>query len=318
MKSERRLSFGNALIFAVLFVTLVFASVGCVSGATAPEEEWDKTFGGTESDWAYSVQQTSDGGYVLAGYTESYGAGDGDAWLIKTDSNGNKEWSKTFGGTEADGARSVQQTSDGGYILAGYTRSYGAGGDAWLIKTDSNGNEIFDEVFGGYKSDSASAVQQTSDGGYILAGDTMSYGAGGDALLIKTDSNGKKEWDKTFGGADLDMMSSVQQTSDGGYIVAGYTRSYGAGRAGAWLIKLKGKPTPTVTPTVTPTTTTQTEKDSDGDGVPDEYDYAPNDPNVQTKDDVKIPGFGAIFALCSLLAVVFGLRRWRKRIRNSE
>lgn len=187
-------------IFAVLFVTLTFASIGCVSGATAPEEEWDKTFGGTESDWAYSIQQTSDGGYILAGYT-------------------------------------------------------------------------------------------------------YSYGARGDALLIKTNSNGKKEWDKTFGGNDLDMMSSVQQTSDGGYILAGDTNSYGIGKAGVWLIKLKGKPTPTVTPTP------EAEKDSDVDGVPDDYDYAPNDPNVQTEDDVKTPGFGTTFAICSLLAVAFSLRQ---------
>ncbi|MCK5720989.1 MAG: hypothetical protein KAI84_00495, partial [Gammaproteobacteria bacterium] len=116
-----------------LLVLLIF-----MGGASAyPYELWNKTFGGTDYDAAHSVQQTSDGGYVLAGST-----GPGDAWLIKTDANGDLKWSKTFGGTDIHGAYSVQQTSDGGYILAGYTISFGVSGqDAWLIKTDANGNE---------------------------------------------------------------------------------------------------------------------------------------------------------------------------------
>ena len=143
-----------------------------------PEEAWSKTFGGTEyNDYAQSVQQTSDGGYILAGYT--YGAGYADAWMVKTDSNGNKQWSKTFGGTDDDRAWSVQQTADGGYILAGDTLSYGAGRtDFWMVKTNSSGNKQWDKTFGGTGWDFAKSVQQTADGGYILAGDTLSYGAG--------------------------------------------------------------------------------------------------------------------------------------------
>jgi ribosomal protein S11 len=150
-----------------------------------------KTYGGTGSDNASSVQQTSDGGYMVAGYTESFGAGGSDIFLIKTDASGNVIWAKTYGGTHSDYASSVQQTSDGGYIVAGYTFSFGAGiNDIFLIKTDANGNVIWAKTYGGTAYDYAYSVQQTSDGGYIVAGYTRSFGAGGDnVFLIKTDAN---------------------------------------------------------------------------------------------------------------------------------
>ena len=217
-----------------------------VVAEAAPEIEWDVTFGGSKYDLAYSVQQTSDKGYIVAGATWSFGAdidNDGDFWLIKTDKNGNKEWDKILGGEGRDWAYSVQQTSDKGYIIAG-SKSFGAGNeDFWLVKTDSNGNKEWDKTFGGSYYDEARSVQQTSDGGYIVAGyiGRNSFGGGnGDFLLVKTDSNGNKEWDKTFGGSNYDFANSVQQTSDGGYIVAGITRSFGAGNEDFWLIKLKG------------------------------------------------------------------------------
>jgi hypothetical protein len=203
---------------------------------------WDRYIDAGNVEVAKSVQQTSDGGYILVG--ETYGGGSGDAWLVKTHSNGKVDWSKTFGGTDYDDANSVQQTSDGGYILAGDTRSYGAGGrDFWLVKTDSNGNEQWNKTFGGTDWDWANSVQQTSDGGYILVGETYSYGAGSiDAWLVKTNSNGNEQWNKTFGGTKTDRASSVQQTSDDGYILVGETYSYGAGNADFWLIKVKGEP----------------------------------------------------------------------------
>jgi len=203
-----------------------------------PVQKWQRTFGGANYDWAESVQQTSDGGYILAGSTYSFGAGGVDAYLVKTDAQGNLLWQRTFGGASEDWAESVRQTSDGGYILAGDTDSFGAGGsDAYLIKTDASGNLLWQRTFGGTGDDCASSVQQTSDGGYILAGGTYSFGAGGDAYLVKTDAQGNLLWQRTFGGADADWAESVQQTSDGGYILAGSTYSFGAGRWDAYLVK---------------------------------------------------------------------------------
>lgn len=201
---------------------------------------WQKSFGGKYWEVANYGQQTSDGGYILVGKTETYGAGDLDFYLVKTDASGNKTWQKTFGGADEDIADSGQQTSDGGYILAGHTYSYGAGyKDIFLVKTDTSGNKTWEKVFGGSKSEIAHAVKQTSDGGYILAGETYSYGAGGkDMILIKTDSSGNKIWQKTFGGSGSDIAHSVQQTSDGGYILAGETYSYGAGSLDMYLVKV--------------------------------------------------------------------------------
>jgi hypothetical protein len=224
----------RGLILALLNVSLV-----ALFTQPAYAVKFAKTYGGASYDWAFSVQQTSDGGYILAGYTSSFGAGGYDIFLIKTDANGNISWAKTYGGTSYDGAHSVQQTSDGGYIVAGLTYSFGAGGyDIFLIKTDANGNISWAKTYGGTSYDGAHSVQQTSDGGYIVAGGTRSFGAGSeDIFLIKTDANGNRIWAKTYGGTNDDYASSVQQTSDGGYIVAGITWSFGAGWRDIFLIK---------------------------------------------------------------------------------
>ncbi|MFZ8826687.1 MAG: T9SS type A sorting domain-containing protein [Candidatus Caldipriscus sp.] len=200
--------------------------------------QWAKTYGGTGIDIAYSVQQTSDGGYIVAGTTTSFGAGYSDFFLLKTDANGNVQWAKTYGGTSYDWAYSVQQTSDGGYIVAGATLSFDTSDNILLIKTDANGNIIWAKTYGVNLTvvyDEAYSVQQTSDGGYIVAGIT---GVGGDNFfLIKTDENGNVQWAKTYGGTYQEWAYSVQQTSDGGYIVAGWTWSFGAGRYDIFLIK---------------------------------------------------------------------------------
>ncbi len=207
--------------------------------------QWERIFGESNAnEQAYSIQQTSDGGYIIAGLIDSCAANPQerceDVYLIKTDSAGNTQWDKTFGGSGFETGQSVQQTSNGGYIVAGRSSSYGAGGyDVYLIKTDSAGNMLWQKTFGGSDYDEGYLVQQTADGGYIIAGRTSSYGAGGcDVYLIKTDSAGNMQWEKTFGGSGYDVGYSVQQTSDSGYIIAGDTSSYGAGGYDVYLIKV--------------------------------------------------------------------------------
>lgn len=204
---------------------------------------WERIFGGSTHDEAAAVQQTTEGGYIVAGYTRSYGAGYEDAWLIKTDADGNELWNRTYGNEFPDEAKSVQQTTDGGYILAGYTNILNPSGllntQFALLKTDGDGNAQWSQTYGGEEIDSAASVQQTADGGYVIAGTTRSFGAGGqDFWLIKTDASGSEEWNQTFGGLEKDVAYAVTQAADGGYIVAGTTSSFGAGEVGdLWLVK---------------------------------------------------------------------------------
>jgi len=201
--------------------------------------EWIKTYGGRGQEKAYELVETSDGGYAVAGYTGSFGAGSYDFWLVKTDASGKMEWSKTYGGAGWDMASSLIITSDGGYALAGYTESFGVGGrDSWLVKTDEYGNMEWNKTYGGTGNDRISSLVETSDGGYALAGYTYSFGAGGwDFWLVKTDAAGNMLWSQTYGGANHDYGHSVVETSDGGYALAGKTSSGNTGDSDFWLVK---------------------------------------------------------------------------------
>jgi hypothetical protein len=226
--------------------------------------EWRRCLGGSRGDILHSVQQTSDGGYICAGYASSNDGdvsgnhGGGDAWLVKLGTDGVIQWQKCFGGANQDEFYSAQQTADGGYIAGGYTTSNsgdvsGNHGyrDAWVVRTDSLGNLQWQKCLGGSGAEEARQVQRTCDGGYILAGftnskdgDVSTNHGSADGWVVKLDSSGVVQWQRVMGGSLPDYLWSVQQTRDGGYVTAGYTTSYDGDisrtNAGSdyWVVKL--------------------------------------------------------------------------------
>jgi hypothetical protein len=269
----------HASLLILLFVLPAFA-----------QQRWERTYGGSGYEEGCSVQQTRDGGYIVTGWTNSFGAGNEDVYLIKTDSLGDTLWMRTYGGGNSDFGYSVQQTQDGGYIISGETYSFGAGyTDVYLIKTDAKGKTVWTRTYGWSDEDRRYSVQQSRNGEYIVAGETYPYGrpdtsyvyllklnSHGDTLwarnlgtdavgysvqqtqdggyiiggtvftqggwdndiyLLKTDSFGYVLWDRSYGGIDLDFGLSVQQTQDKGYIISGSTWSFGSGYNDVYLIK---------------------------------------------------------------------------------
>jgi hypothetical protein len=199
---------------------------------------WTQAYGGSAYDYALSVKETADSGYIIAGVTNSFGAGYRDLYLIKTDSIGDTTWTRTIGGSENDVGAAVLQTADGGYIITGTTYSYSAGsGDVWIVKTDANGGFVWNQNYGGADSDAGWDIKPTSDGGYIITGQTRSYGAGDfDVYLLKTDSLGDTLWTRTYGGVGEDRGYSVLAHA-GGYTIAGYTVSFGGGGDDVFLVR---------------------------------------------------------------------------------
>jgi len=224
------------LLFSMLLCFIVLSSFLSLNA------QWARIYGGSDFnfDFLWSIQQTSDGGYIVAGSSESFGAGSLDFWVLKLTSTGEIEWQRTYGGIYWDEAFSIQQTSDGGYIVAGFTLSFGAGDeDSWILKLNSAGDIEWQYTYGGSKHDSFHSVQQTSDGGYIVAGDTASFGdESGDIWVLKLLSTGEIEWQYTYGGIFSDYSPSIQQTSDGGYIVASSSESFDAIDSDFWVLKL--------------------------------------------------------------------------------
>jgi hypothetical protein len=202
--------------------------------------QWTKTIGGEGIDYGHSLIQTSDGGYAIAGSTYSFGAREEDVYVVKLDAKGNLQWTKTIGGEGSEGGSSIIQTSDGGYAIAGGTNSFGAGnGDVYVVKLDAKGNLQWTKTIGGKSNENGSSLIQTSDGGYAIAGYTESFGAGQwDIYVVKLDAKGNLQWTKTIGGPKIEAGSSLIQTSDGGYVITGYTKSFGAGREDVYVVKL--------------------------------------------------------------------------------
>jgi len=217
---------------------------------------WEKTFGESESEFAYAVSRTPDNGCIVAGEKRIYNVLDDynltssykwDLYVIRLDSTGATLWEKWYGGADYDRANAVIATGDGGSIVAGHTQSYADGytppphnkKDIWIIKLTSSGEKSWEVVHGGKEADGINSIDRTPDGGYIAAGFTASYGSGSyDCEVIRLDASGNILWEKAYGGTLPDVANCIRSTTDGGFIVAGETWSYGAGKTDFWVLKL--------------------------------------------------------------------------------
>ncbi len=201
---------------------------------------WEKRFGGPGDDSGWAIRQTADGGFVLAGFTESRGAGGFDCYLVRTDASGEERWSATYGGERDDRCWSLETVPGGGFILAGETQSLGGGAeDCYLVRTDATGKELWSRSYGGEKGDRCFSIASVDDGGFMLAGQTYSFGAGDrDVYVIRTDEAGRLEWSRTYGGSASDVGHFVTATAAGPFVVTGYTTSLAESGDDPFLIKL--------------------------------------------------------------------------------
>jgi len=224
----------------LLFRITLFALLPALFFAQIPDTLWTKIYGGVDPDIGLSLQQTSDNGYIITGWTRSLGAGGADIYLIKTDSLGDTLWTRTYGGVLDDQGFSVRQTFDGGFIIAGLTASFGAGDiDIYLVRTDSLGDTLWTGTYGSVDRDKGNSVLQIADGGFIVAGSYTWFGSA-DVSLMRVAPNNCPIWWFNYGGDYPDYGYSVQATSDSGYIITGETRSYGPGtpdKSNVYLIK---------------------------------------------------------------------------------
>jgi len=223
-------------LFSIFFISPFLAS----SVSIEPKVEWDKTFGGPKDEYGWSVDLTADDGFIIACSTESYGSGSDDAWVIKTDSLGNIEWSKTFGGEKYDILYSLKQNPDGSYIGVGETLSFNSDcSDLWVIKLDSGGNMLWNKTFGDAGFDTGRSVYQTSEGDFIISGNYHDNDTDTCYLwIIKLDSSGNTIWSKKLEGTTWHSFNTITETSDKGYVVTGTTENFGDGKKDIWIIKL--------------------------------------------------------------------------------
>ncbi len=206
-------------------------------------KEWDTGFGGRYNEKCYSVIQTEDNGFLMAGSTITYGARGNDFWAVKTDGDGNIKWVKAYGGDGDDICRSVIETHDGNYLLAGYTDSFGDPGQGgYLVKIDGSGDVIWNRTAGGTFDDYVYDITKTEDGGYAYVGSTTSYGAGEESFwLVKTNSTGHEQWHYASDGDYDEVAYSVTTNKKGNYMMAGYTSSYGHGGKDVWVVEVDKK-----------------------------------------------------------------------------
>jgi len=203
---------------------------------------WQKTYQHLLNDYGMAIEPTNDGGYIVVGHSGAYSnSGDylTELWLLRLNGEGSAIWQKSFGGVNNEYGANVHQTADGGFIVAGSTSSFGAGGsDAWILKLDGAGTVIWQKTYGGIGNDEATDIQKV-DGRYLVSGYTESFGAGGqDGWLLMLNVDGTIAWQKTYGGPDNDSLNSINLISEGGYLLTGATESYGGGESDAWLMKL--------------------------------------------------------------------------------
>lgn len=221
-------------------ITTLFIALLITISLSAQMIKFQKTYGGTGTDRCWAIAQTSDGGYILAGETNSFGAGNYDGYLTKTDANGVVQWTHTYGGANYDWIYAVRQTSDGGFIAVGGTESAGSGlGDMWIFKTNSSGVVSWQRTCGSSGGDSGADIIQTSDGGYAAAGFQNGGASTNDnACLVKMDGSGNVQWIHSYSvGSDDEYGNAVAQTQDGGYIIGAETDNSSSGSVTALVIK---------------------------------------------------------------------------------
>jgi uncharacterized protein YpmB len=200
----------------------------------------ENKFGGEQTDISAKIILTEESQFLIVGETNSKGAGNSDAWIIKLNEQGELLWDKTYGGKENDGAYSIVESEDGGYVICGYTWSKGNGrDDGRVFKIDKNGKLLWDKTFGEKSFDKLFSIIKDKDNNYVLAGRSNSKGAGNsDAWIIKLNEQGELLWDKTYGGKENDGAYSIVESEDGGYVICGYTWSKGNGRDDGWVFKI--------------------------------------------------------------------------------
>jgi uncharacterized delta-60 repeat protein/prepilin-type N-terminal cleavage/methylation domain-containing protein len=216
---------------------------GTVVAGHLPSYSFARSIGGSGSESIMGSVKTSDDGYVITGWTSSYGAGGSDMFIAKYTAGGGMSWFKTWGGTGSDYGNSIVQDSDGDFVVTGYTTSYGSGNnDMFIAKYTTDGTLSWSKTWGGTYSDIGSAITNTSDGGYAVTGETRSYGTSttySDMFIAKYATDGTLSWSKTWGGsASNERGYSIALTADNGFVVAGDARSYGAGLSDIAILKL--------------------------------------------------------------------------------